>query len=331
MPESFVSDRDIRFTSLFFKTLLSILGARQKMSTSFHPQTDGQTERVIRLTEETLRHYVSFTQNDWDAQLQMVAFAINNAKNVSTSYTPFYLNKGLHPRVPGICSFPAADDMEPRAVSFSVRMQDTIANARKCLAAAQSRWKASLDPKRGDISFVKGDMVLLSTKNLKIKNDQRVISRHKLLPKFIGPYEVAECVGKVSYRLKLPITTRIHNVFHVSLLRAYKGQPEELEDTEMPAPLDWLDPDPLFAVHSIVDHQACKLGKKRSFTYLVHWAGFDKSHDSWHPREALYEHVQNLIETYDLTHGLGASSIPPPSIAGKTSGRQRQKPAKLRD
>ena len=99
----------------------------------------------------------------------------------------------------------------------------------------------------------------------------------------------------------------------------------------MPAPLDWLDPDPLFAVHSIVGHQACKLGKKKSFTYLVHWAGFDKSHDSWHPREALYEHVQNLIETYDLANGQGAVSIPPPPIAGKVSGRSRQKPAKLRD
>ena len=121
---------------------------------------------------------MSFTQNDWDAQLQMVAFAINNAKNVSTSYTPFYLNKGLHPRVPGICSFPAADDMEPRAVSFSAKMQDTIQNARKCLAAAQARWKATFDSKRGDVTFKKGDKVLLSTKNLKIKNDQRVVSRH---------------------------------------------------------------------------------------------------------------------------------------------------------
>ena len=68
----------------------------------------------------------------------------------------------------------------------------------------------------------------------------------------------------------------------------------------------------------------------------MRWAGFDKYHNSWHPREALYEHVQNLIETYDLANGLGASSIqppppPPPPIAGKSSGRQRQKPAKLRD
>ena len=100
----------------------------------------------------------------------------------------------------------------------------------------------------------------------------------------------------------------------------------------MPAPLDWLDPYPLFAVDSIIGHQACKMGKKRSFTYLVYQAGSDKSYDTWHPREALYEHVQNLIETYDLKHGLGASTIqPPPQCTGKSSGRHRQKPAKLRD
>ena len=100
----------------------------------------------------------------------------------------------------------------------------------------------------------------------------------------------------------------------------------------MPAPLDWFDPDLLFAVHSIIGHKACKLGKKRIFSYLVHWAGFDKSHDTWHSREARYEHVQNFIETYDLAHGLGASTIqPPPQCTGKSSGRHRQKPAKLRD
>ena len=96
--------------------------------------------------------------------------------------------------------------------------------------------------------------MLLSTKNLKIKNDQRVVSRHKLLPKFIGPYDVVECVGKVSYRLALPLTTRIHNVFHVSLLRKFKEQPHDLDDDDLAAPLDWLDPDPLFAVHSIIGH-----------------------------------------------------------------------------
>ena len=138
-------------------------------------------------------------------------------------------------------------------------MQETFQNARNCLLAAQERWKANLNPGRGDVKFVKGDKVLLSTKNLKLKNDHNVVARHKLLPKYIGPYVISECIGAsespttvvTAYRLKLPATTRIHNVFHVSVLRKFKESPEGLDESFFPAPLDWLEPDPLFAVESI--------------------------------------------------------------------------------
>ena len=86
------------------------------MSTAFHPQTDGQTERMNRLIEETLRHYVCYAQNDWDLNIQLVAFAINNAKNESIGASPFFLNKGLHPRMPcGISLFPSAPEVSPKA------------------------------------------------------------------------------------------------------------------------------------------------------------------------------------------------------------------------
>lgn len=91
-PTSIVSDRDTRFTSAFFKTLVAKLGISMCMSTSFHPHTDGQTERMNRLLQETLRHFVCFTQNDWDMQLQLACFAINNADSGSTGASPFFLN-----------------------------------------------------------------------------------------------------------------------------------------------------------------------------------------------------------------------------------------------
>ena len=86
IPESIVSDQDVRFKSAFSKQLNKIYNCQLKMSSAFHPQTDGQTERM--------RHYVCFAQDDWDKQIQMVAFAINNAQNASTKQTPFFLNKG---------------------------------------------------------------------------------------------------------------------------------------------------------------------------------------------------------------------------------------------
>lgn len=99
-PESFVSDRDVRFTSKFWKTVTHLLGAERWMSTAFHPQSDGQTERMNKSMEEVLRHYVSFNQSNWDEHIQIAAFAINNSFQSSIRTTPFMLNMGWHPRVP---------------------------------------------------------------------------------------------------------------------------------------------------------------------------------------------------------------------------------------
>ena len=84
LPKSIVSDRDTRFTSNFWQCLTACFGIKILMITAFHPETDGQTERMNSLLEDTLRHFVGYTQTDWDEHIQMVAFAINNAVNVST-------------------------------------------------------------------------------------------------------------------------------------------------------------------------------------------------------------------------------------------------------
>lgn len=360
-PESFVSDRDVRFTAAFMQSLTTILGVQQKMSTAFHPQTDGQTERMNRLLEETLRHFVSFTQHDWDSQIQMVAFAINNAHNISIGHTPFFLNKGLHPRLPcGICDLPSASELEPKAVSFSVTMQGTLAMARRCLLAAQSRQKAQADKHARVVTFKEGELVLLSTKNLKLKNDQNVVARQKLLPKFIGPYKILKCIGPVAYKLDLPGTTRIHSVFHVMNLRQFVP-PLPGTTLQPPCPLDWLDPDPLFTIDSLVGHSVVKRGNKCTYLYKVHWSGFSPLYDSFEPRDTLLEAVPEMLAGYELLHSLAIAArvphdpkgpkgpvaakpakhepvlFPPlpkgppkPSTAGPRPGRMRTVPAKLR-
>ena len=110
MPKRLVSDRDTRFTSQFWRALFEAMGSTLGMSTAYHPQTDGQTERVNRVLEEALRAYVGAMQTDWDRQLPMVQFAYNTAKHVSTGETAFFLNYGRHPVVPAsLWAVPAAD------------------------------------------------------------------------------------------------------------------------------------------------------------------------------------------------------------------------------
>ncbi|KAG2783919.1 hypothetical protein PC116_g26863 [Phytophthora cactorum] len=100
LPETFVSDRDSRYTAAFWQTMFQLLGTRLHMSTADHPQTDGQTERVNRVLEATLRSVCAAAPRTWSERLPVVEFALNNAVHASTGFTPFYLNGMRHPRVP---------------------------------------------------------------------------------------------------------------------------------------------------------------------------------------------------------------------------------------
>ena len=111
MPSQFITDRGTQFTGTFFKTLCTLLGTTQHMSTANHPESDGQTERANRVMEEVLRHYVAADQADWDKYLPLCEFAINNSWNESTKSTPFYLNYGRHPRVPVMSDPGLAQDL----------------------------------------------------------------------------------------------------------------------------------------------------------------------------------------------------------------------------
>ena len=306
-PESFVSDRDVRCTSKFWKSVTQTLGAERWMSTAFHPQSDGQTERMNISLEEVLRHYVSYNQGDWDSHIQMAAFAINNSYQSSTKSTPFMLNLGRNPRVPTVLT-EVTDLLERRfamirgtksqaALRVTKQMYADLSKAKEYLRIAQQRQKSYADRKRVDKEFKVDDMVLLSTRNLKLKNDERTTARAKLLPKYIGPYKILERVGKVAYRIKLPERCRIHPVFHVSLLHAY-NDPDKYPGAQMQAcPLDWLDGDPTFEVERILDHRVLFTGGKRSVTYLVKWCGFGTLYDTWEP-----EYIPGMLDAYIAVH-----------------------------
>jgi hypothetical protein len=194
-----------------------LLGTRLCVSSSFHPQTDGQTERVNQTLEAYLRHFVSATFNDWNLLLSRAEFAHNNAFHESVQATPFYLNHGRHPRTP---MGGKHDDVYPDSAAFVERLQSTLTLARKLLIAAQQRQKAYEDKHKIERSYEIGEQVLLSTKYLNIKHGE---TNRKLLPKWIGPFKVVQKVGPVSYKLEMNSSWRVHPAFHVSLLELYKS------------------------------------------------------------------------------------------------------------
>jgi transposase InsO family protein len=144
LPSELISDRDPRFTSKFWTELTRLLGTKLKMSTAFHPQTDGLTERSNRVLEDYLRHYISPSQNDWDEWLPQAEFSVNNAWQESIKNTPFMLNFGQQPRTP-LNQSGGREVRVPQASNFARTLEENLARANASLLAARSRQKLFAD------------------------------------------------------------------------------------------------------------------------------------------------------------------------------------------
>jgi hypothetical protein len=274
LPLEIVSDRDPKFASRFWDCIWDALGTRLRLSSAFHPQTDGQTERANRTLEQMLRMYIDPRMVDWDDHLSMAEFAVNNSANESTKYTPFFLNSGRHPVVPAsLVERGGGARQVPSAEAFVEALEEHRARALRSLHVAQQRQKAYADKERRELDFKVGDDVLLSTRNLTLKTP----GARKFLPKFVGPFKVLAKVGSVAYRLELPPTMRIHNVFHVALLQPYSAS-----GTYQPPP-PMLAEDGQQEVNMVLAHRERRRRHLVTLEYLIRWAGCGPEHDTWEP------------------------------------------------
>ena len=301
VPESIVSDRDPRFTSTFWRELWKMLGTRLAMSTAYHPQSDGQTERANRTLEDMLRAFVSIRQDDWDDYLVASEIAINNTQQASSKYSPFFLNSGAHPRFP-LCIQTKSVNQSAEQVFESLRV--ALEQATKNLEQAQQRQAHFANQHRKEVELEVGDKVFLSTRDLQLR-----FRAPKLDPKFIGPYEVTKRVGKVSYELALPDTMRIHPVFHISKLRKHKDGSDEWPDRvdeSRPAP-EVIDDEEEFEIEAILDKrmQAWKDPRLPSSAratmhaqYLVAWKGYPVHERTWEWASEL-THAQDKIDEFE--------------------------------
>ena len=305
LPTAIVSDRDPRFTSAFWQEVCRITGCKQHMSTAFHPQSDGQTERMNRTLEDVLRHYVGNGGADWAEHLDAAEYAINTSWQESVQETPFFLNYGRHPNsVVGLAARMAMPERSPAAKAFVASMQEAIARAKDCLRRAQDRQKATADKKRTDSwTPAAGDKVLLHTKNIKLKGCK------KLMPTWLGPFAVSEAVNAVAFRLSLPASMRrVHPVFHVGLLKPWhEGAGQK---AIKPPPIEVDEEGDVFAVERILAHRDVKVasskakGKKQAKArmqrqYLIKWVGYEDEQDNtWEPESNIVGGAQELLSDY---------------------------------
>lgn len=289
LPSELISDRDVRFTSKFWTELSHLLGTKLKMSTAFHPQTDGQTERANRVLEDYLRHYINPRQDNWDDLLTLAEFSVNNAWQESVKNTAFVLNSGQQPRTPLNAQSGGRAVRVPQATNFARTLEEGLARAKASLLAAQSRQKLFADQKRREVEYTVGQDLLLSTANFKLKHP----GTRKLLPKWVGPFKVEERIGHVAYKLKLPTNLKMHNVFHVQLLKPYRDSGRVQPP---PAPIE-IEDSLEYEVERVLEHREVKRGKQVRKEYLVKWLGYHHEHNTWEPEKHL-AHCKDILAEY---------------------------------
>ncbi|KAE9588651.1 putative nucleotidyltransferase, Ribonuclease H [Lupinus albus] len=225
IPASIVLDRDPHFTSNFCNGLQFALGTKLKLSSTYHPQTDGQSERTIQSLEDLLRTCVLDQPGSWDSTLPLIEFTYNNSFHYSIGMAPYEALYGRKCRTP-IGWFETGENLVlgPYVVQETT---EKIKRIRENMRTTQSRQKSYYDNRRKPVEFQEGDHVFMRV--VPTTGIGMILKTRKLTPRFIGPYPILKRIGPVAYQIALPpLLSNLHNVFHVSQLRKYIGDPSHV-------------------------------------------------------------------------------------------------------
>jgi transposase InsO family protein len=269
-PSSIVSDRDPVFTSSFWRELFSLAGVKLQFSTAFHPQSDGQSEATNKIISMYLRCLVGDRPRTWLEWLPWAEFCYNSSYQQSLKTSPFEVVYGRAP--PSIRSYVPGDARLP-AVERAMWDRDVfLAEIRDRLEQAQQYHKAAYDRKHRPVQFNPGQWVWLRLLHRPTASLQ-VQGRSKLGPRFFGPFQVLERVGEVAYKLLLPAGARIHDVFHVGLLKPFHGVPP-VQTPPLP---------PLEHGRVVIQPEKVLQGRlaRGRREVLVRWAGTPAAESSW--------------------------------------------------
>ena len=290
MPGSIVSDRGTVFTSKLWKTVCERLGIERRLSTAYHPQTDGQTERLNQVMEQYLRTFVNYKQNDWSSMLGQASLAYNNLEHSAIGMSPFYANYGYHPR----WTDTLGDIGEGEVPAGTSRAEDILEVHKYCrerIQEANEQYARSYDKGRSETPvFDVGEEVMVSTEHLATKRPSR-----KLAARWIGPYKVIKRVGTHAYELDLPADMSIHpTVNHERLKRfvtpSYSVQGEVRPDASYVND----NGEEEYEVAGIEDSRI----RRKKLEYLVSWKGYGEEETSWEPVSNVIDTAGDLVEDF---------------------------------
>ncbi|MCO5595463.1 hypothetical protein L7F22_049506 [Adiantum nelumboides] len=298
MPETIVSDKDPRFTSLFWKAIWENIGTRLQFSSSFHPQTDGQSEIANSVILDLLKSYISDQKTQWERYLPLVEFAYNNTIHSSTGKAPFEIVEGAM-KVP---PFLSTKDKIFEADEYTRDLDTAFAKVRETLQKSQERQKKAADRHRRDLKLKENDWVLLRFEKARLRKKK---GKERLYPKlsmrYYGPFQITEQINDVSFRLRLPDTWKIHNAFHVSLLKPFRGDvPDKGEPDEQP---EVEENEKILVPEQILAHKDTKTKGKVRRRFLVKFKNYPALDAKWMEEEDLADTPQ-IVKLYLEAFGL---------------------------
>ena len=299
LPDKIVSDRDVRFTSAFWKQLWKRCGTRLAMTTSYHPQGNAANERSHKVIEELMRSLVQYPPFDWDEQLPVIEFAVNNAVVKELGYSPMELSSGETPLDPATLLFPVADgrSTQQSVQQLLARQTEILRRARAQLIAARQTVADSVNQKRIAPRFVAGAKVMLKSTHLKWPGVD-LLGKH-LKPAKVGPFEVIKLnPSKTAVHLKFDHKTKIHPVQPVSRCELFVPDTCVNRSSRVTPPPTLDDEgDEIREIDRIVGSKARRDGE---IYYLVKWKGYASRFNSWEKRSYLIsEGCQETVDDYE--------------------------------
>nr|XP_051189935.1 uncharacterized protein LOC127303218 [Lolium perenne] len=280
-------------------------GVQLRFSTAFHPQTDGQSEVVNKVIAMYLRCVTGDRPHAWVDWLAWAEYCYNTSYHSALRATPFEVVYG-RPPPPILLVDPATVRTEAAGELLRAR-DDMLAEVRQRLVQAQQVAKHYYDGRHREVEYAVGDWVwsrLLHRSHQSL--DPR--AKRKLGPRYAGPFVILERIGTLAYRLQLPDGARIHDVFHVGLLKPYRGVPPDTIPPLPPTAEGRLLPSPAKVLRAQLRRDVWHL--------LVQWEGLPAEEATWEPRDAFQQHYPD----YQLEDELWFVEIPSNIIVTTNTG-----------
>jgi len=283
LPQDIITDRGSLFTSDLWKETTGNLGIERRLSTAFHQQTDGQTERTNAILEQYLRASINYQQDDWCGYLQLVEFAYNNGYQETIKNTPFFANYEINPEYEMIGYLIQGKRKKPEE---RTQLHDSLRNE---MGAAQLRQKEYYNLQRKpDSNLQSGDMVSLLPRNIKTKRLST-----KLDYKKIGPLKILAKIGTSTYKLALLPSRAIHNTFHISLLAPYQDNrfPSQIKGYPPPIQIEGEDE---YELDEIIDSQL----HYNKFEYRAKRKSYSPEYAKvWYPAET-FNNTEHAVQRF---------------------------------